>query len=67
MITLRATIYLDFPDDIEGDDPLREVYTPYDAERDIETVLGQRYPNGLRHVTTRIEVMDAEYTTREDA
>ena len=66
MITLRATVYLDFPDDIEGDDPLRELYTPYDAEQDIEKVLGQGYPHGLRHTLTGIEVVDAEYTTRED-
>lgn len=62
MITLKVTVYLDFPDDIEGDDPLRETYTPYDAELDIERVLMQPYPHSLRHQASRIEVEDAQYT-----
>ena len=60
---LAVTVYLTFEQDEPASDRLRDIYTPYEAARDIESVLEHpgAWGRGLKFRTIKTAVADCEW------
>ena len=60
---LEVTMYLTFEPDQPGDDLLKDLYTPYEAARDIESVLDHpgSFGRGLKFRTLKVDVADTTW------